>query len=330
MANITLYNVEAYKEEYYKIFSGVYNDFRQNAVSDYNFELEPLNYDNFVKSIEKGYIHCLILFEDSIPTGFLVYTTMISEALELNIIHCIGNENLNAKRKLLLEKFLEYNRHIMAEKVVTYPMLGKQAQFASEIVNYKFKMVNTSVLAFNLTDINSLNKEKEIFIPSLPKNYEITNWKEEYTAAIAQIINASFKDSSDALFDKRFTSINGATDIVNKIINSTYGKFLPEITKVLLYKNRPAGIIFANLTNDKIANIPIAAILKKHRHNGFGKIMLKQLMDNLINTALTEGWGLKELNVSCDSDNISAYLMYTALGFVQQYTYQQAYRPKSV
>ncbi len=328
MANLTIYKVEPYNENYFKIFSGVYNDFKRNAAVDYNFELEPLSYENFIKSIENELVKCLILTEDGIPTGFLVYTTMISESLELNIIHCLGSENLNVKRKLLLQKFLELNRYLMSEKVVTYPMLGKQAQFVSETENLGFKSVNTSVLAFNPSDITSINTFKDMFIPELPNNYSITNWKQSYLKASAQIINNSFKDSSDGLFDTRFCSQKGSLDIAEKITQSIYGKFLPEITKVLLYKNRPVGLIFANLTNNQIANIPISAILKKHRGKGLGKILLKQLMNDILTTAISEGWGLKELNVSCDSDNIPAFYMYTSMGFSQKYTYIQAYHPK--
>ena len=156
MANITLYKVESYNSNYFRIFSGVYNDFKSNAVSDYNFELEPLSYPNFIKSIEDGLLQCLILFEDDIPTGFLVYTTLISESLELNIIHCIGNENLNAKRKVLMDKFIEQNKILMREKVVTYPMLGKQSSFAEDIKTFGFKIVNTAVMGFNLTDISAI------------------------------------------------------------------------------------------------------------------------------------------------------------------------------
>ena len=43
MANITIYKVEQYNSAYFKIFSGVYNDFKKNAATDYNFELEPLS-----------------------------------------------------------------------------------------------------------------------------------------------------------------------------------------------------------------------------------------------------------------------------------------------
>ncbi|MBQ4078957.1 GNAT family N-acetyltransferase [bacterium] len=329
MANITIYKVEPYNSAYQRIFSGVYNDFKKNATTDYNFELAPLEYEPFIKSVEDGLLNCLILFEDDIPTGFLVYTTIISESLELNIIHCIGNENINAKRKLLLEKFIELNKHLMREKVVTYPMLGKQASFAPEIADFGFKTVNTSVMAFNLTDITAINKTKEVYVPKLPHDYTITNWKTVYFKDAADVIHQAFKESSDALFDSRFTTVKGCKDIVEKITDNVYGQFLPGITKVLLYKKHPVGFCFANMTNDKIANVPIVAILKKHRNYGFGKILLKQLVDNLLTSAITGGWILKELNASCDSDNISAVNMYNAIGFTEQYTYPQAYHSKS-
>ncbi len=329
MANITIYKVETYNSAYQRIFSGVYNDFKKNAATDYNFELAPLDYEHFIKSVDEGLLNCLILFEDDIPTGFLVYTTIISESLELNIIHCIGNENINAKRKLLLEKFIELNKHLMREKVVTYPMLGKQASFAAEIVDFGFETVNTSVMAFNLGDIAAINKTKDIYVPKLPQDYSITNWKTVYFKDAADVIHQAFKDSSDALFDSRFTTVKGCKDIVEKITDNIYGQFLPGITKVLLYKKHPVGFCFANLTNDKIANVPIVAILKKHRNYGFGKILLKQLVDNLLTSAITGGWMLKELNASCDSDNIAAVNMYKTIGFTEQYTYPQAYYNKT-
>ena len=96
-----------------------------------------------------------------------------------------------------------------------------------------------------------------------------------------------------------------------------------------MYKKHPVGFCFANLTNEKIANVPLVAIIKKHRNMGFGKIMLKQLLDKLLTSAITEGWSLKELNASCDADNAAAVSMYTAIGFTEEYTYPLAYHPKN-
>ena len=80
MANITLYKVETYNSSYSKVLSGVYNDFKLKASKDYNFELEPLEYNAFINSLDKGLLNCIVLLEDEIPTGFLVYTTLISES----------------------------------------------------------------------------------------------------------------------------------------------------------------------------------------------------------------------------------------------------------
>ena len=59
MGNILIYKVEKYRSEYFRIFSGVYEDFRSKAKSKYNFELEPLNYEDFIKSISDELIQCL-------------------------------------------------------------------------------------------------------------------------------------------------------------------------------------------------------------------------------------------------------------------------------
>ena len=87
----TNYQAQTLTKTLYKIFAGVYSDFRIAALDDYKFELEPLSYEDFIESIEKGLIKCIVLLENQIPTAFLAYTTIISEAVELNVIHCLGD-----------------------------------------------------------------------------------------------------------------------------------------------------------------------------------------------------------------------------------------------
>ncbi len=326
--NITsFYKTELYSDCYYKSFLGLYNNFKESAFKDYKFELEPLDYKSFIESIKKGLINCILLLEDDIPTGFLAYTTIISEAIELNIIHCIGTQNLNQKRSLLLEKFIEINKNLMKEKIVTYPMLGKQSAFASNISAYGFKTVNTTVFHLNLLDPLLANKINNIQTKKLDDNFSITNWNSSYFKIAPEVILQSFKDSSDALFDCRFTTYNGCCDIVHKITENIYGLFLPEVSKILLHKNQPVGFCFANLTNDKIANIPVTAILKKYRGNCFSIILIKNLLSDLLNYSIVNGNTPIELNVSCDSDNIPAVRMYSSTGFTKDYSYPTAYHP---
>ena len=327
MANILIYSVEEYNDSHYKIFSGVYNDFRQNAFSEYKFELEPLEYEDFVASVKDELIKCIVLLEDNIPTAFLAYTTVISEAIELNIIHCVGDENINHKRRLLLEKFLDLTKDISKHKVITYPMLGRQSDFVREITHYGFKLIGHCVTRFSLSNVNSIKILKSLELPVLEEPFSITDWSSIYFDKAVDIVHNAFKDKTDALFDTRFKSLQGTADIIEKITTGIYGDFLPAETKVLLYKDKPVGFCFANLTSQKIGNIPLVAVDKKYRARGFSKMLLKNCIENIVNTAINQGMPLLEVNASVDTDNYPAVKMYRAVGFKEDYHYPQAYKP---
>lgn len=324
MSETLTYKVQKYSDEYKNIFKGVYNDFKKRAFSEYKFELEPLEYEDFTVSVKEGLIDCLILFEDEIPTAFMVYTTEISEALELNIIHCLGEEDLNAKRKLLMDNFMSENKEIMKEKVVTYPMLGSQEAFTPEITNYDFKLIGLAVERFNFDNIKSIEIFKRYTQSELPEGYEITDWDAKYCDEIINVINTSFKNTSDALFDPRFLSKEGSTDILNKIVAGVYGKFLPDCTSVLLYKKKPVGLCFTNITAGRIANIPLIGMNKEHCSKGLGEALLYNSMTKLF---AIYGDALSEVNASTETDNYPALKMYRRLGFKEDYYYPQAYRP---
>ena len=324
MTETLAYKVQEYSDEYKNIFKGVYNDFKNKAYSLYKFELEPLEYDEFTASLNAGLIKCLILFEEQIPTAFLVYTTEISEALELNIIHCLGEENLNYKRRLLMDKFMEINQDIIKEKVITYPMLGSQDEFTPEITNYGFKLVGLAVERLNFSNIGSLEVFKAYKQKPLPEGYKIVEWDSKYKDEVVNVINTSFANTSDALFDPRFSSKEGCKDILNKITYGIYGRFLDECSSVLLHNKKPVGICFANITAGRIANIPLIGMKKEHCGKGLGEAMLHTTMTKLISKHLNH---LSEVNASTETDNYPALKMYRRMGFKEDYYYPQAYRP---
>ena len=81
-----MYETAILEEKFFRVFQGAYNDFRLRARSDYKFEIDPLVYDDFIDSFKNNLINCIILLEDSIPTGFLAYTTVPDDVIELFII----------------------------------------------------------------------------------------------------------------------------------------------------------------------------------------------------------------------------------------------------
>lgn len=328
MADLLLYKIDEYKEEYKKIFAGLYNDFKMKAMSRYKFELEPLEYEDFVNSISSGLLKCLILFEENFPTAFLVYTTVISESIELNIIHSVSDESRNNKMMVLLEKFLEMTLEERKTKPVTYPLTGIQADFYPFLTDYGFKCVNQSVMKFDFSDEESVSKIRNLRLPPLPEGYEIRTSCDFSGKNTVSLILEAFNNSSDALFDVRFKSRSGVKDIIFKIVGEIYGEFLPECTSALFRKNELIGLCFVNLTNSKIANIPILAVANKYKNQGFGTLLLKNSLVEVYSSVMNGKRALKELNATCDRDFLPAYKAYLSVGFKEDEFYKLAYKPK--
>ena len=153
-----MYQAAVLDEKYFKIFGGVYNDFRRKCRHDYKFELDPLEYNDFIEYFAKGLLSCILLLEDDIPTGFLAYSAALEDAIELYVIHCLGSENILDKKNCLMQKFLEVTAEKRKNALVSYPMLGIQTNFKDAISKYGFKFLDLAVVAF---DINNKKVLKE-------------------------------------------------------------------------------------------------------------------------------------------------------------------------
>lgn len=315
------------EQKNYRIFKPLYTDFKNKAYAEYKFELEPLDFDDFIQAVEKNLINCIVLFEDEIPVSFLVYTTTISEAIELNIIHSLSNENREQRNTALLKSFLEKTKTARTEKIVCYPMLGKQKDFITETSSFGFKFIGIAVLRFMMENTNSKEIFKMASYSELPDEYTLTYWKDEYFNEAVKVINKSFENSCDALFDPRFKTEEGTKDILNKITKNIYADFLPEATTVLLHNDKPVGFCFMNITGRKIVNIPIVGLLEEHRGKGFSKHMLKHSMNQIIKWQETNEKPISEINTNTETNNFQALKLYRHLGFKEDYNYPQAYLP---
>ncbi len=323
-----MYNARILTSHDYEALENLYEDFRSKAAGEYNFELEPLEYDGFLEAIDKDLIKCIVLYdENESPVAFLVYTTAISEAIELNIIHSKDTTNLSEHAKELLTKFLDVTKPLRREKIVCYPMLGNQKSLISVIAKLGFKFVGIEVLRYKFDSTAS----KEIFdrarVVKLPEDYEVTHWNDSYFEDAIEVINESFKDSSDALFDPRFTTREGTRDIITKIVKDVYAEFMPNSTSVLLYKGQPVGFAFMNLTGGTIVNIPLVGIKEEHQGKGLSTIMLKHSMDYIMKTIKLYATPIAEINTTTETNNLQALRLYKNLGFLEDYSYPQSYMP---
>lgn len=311
----------------YKAFASVYNDFRDRAVTEYNFELEPLDFDGFTEAVGKKLIECLVLYDNTIPVAFLVYTTAISEAIELNIIHSFKMENMVERAMYLIKKFLELTKAERLDKIVCYPMLGSQKNLIGDIARYGFKFVGIAVLRFMMAGTNSREILKITQLSQLDNEYRLVDWQDKYFEDAVEVVQEGFEDSADALFDPRFKTLEGTRDIITKIVKNIYAEFLPEATTVMLYNNIPVGFCFMNLTGGRIANIPIVSIRKEHQGKGLSKHMLKKSVEKLIEMADNGIKPITEVNTTTETNNFQALKMYRHLGFKEDYNYPQSYLP---
>lgn len=322
-----MYTTKILTAENYEKFEDIYEDFRSKAASEYNFELEPLDYVGFLEALDKDLIRCIALYEDDKPQAFLVYTTAISEAIELNIIHSLDKENFNLKAKELLTKFLEVTQTLRRSKIVCYPMLGEQKNLISVIAKLGFKFVGIEVLRFKF----DTNASQEIFdrarIVKMPEEYEVVSWDDKYFEDAVEVIYGSFKDSSDALFDPRFTTKEGTRDIITKIVKDVYAEFMPNSSSVLLYNGKAVGFAFMNLTSGTIVNIPLVGICEEHQGKGLSTIMLKHSMDYVLKAVHRYETPISEINTTTETNNLQALRLYKNLGFIEDYSYPQSYLP---
>ena len=317
-----MYSAKLLTVEDYEVFEDLYNDFYNKAASEYNFELEPVDYEGFLDSVEKHLIECIILYDNHEAVGFLVYTTAISEAIELNIIHCIQKENYLIHSKELLLKFLELTDKLRNKKIVCYPLLGEQKSLIGVIAKLGFQFIGTEVLRFKIEGTQSKELFSRARVVNLPTGYNVVMWSSIYFEDAIQIIQESFNNSADALFDPRFKSLSGCRDIINKVVKDVYAQFLPDATSVLLYNGKPVGFSFMNLT-DSIVNIPLVGIKEEHQGKGLSTIMLKHSIETILNDSRYKF--VSEINTTTETNNLQALRLYKNLGFIEDYSYPQAY-----
>ena len=209
-----IFQAKPLTENEYRAFESVYNDFRDRAKREYKFELEPLDYKGFIDAIRKELIQCIVLLEDSIPTAFLIYTTSISEAVELNIIHCCNMENIEERSRYLIKEFLNETEETREDKVVCYPMLGTQKELIHEVAKYGFKFIGIVVLRFMMFGTNSKEIFKMYEPEPLPEGYTLSGWDNKYFDDAVKVVNEAFENRAAPQFF--FLRLRVVTDGLNE------------------------------------------------------------------------------------------------------------------
>lgn len=301
----------------------VYNDFFNLSYTDYGYEILPLEFSDIKNLIPSGFLNILGLTENNIFKGFMIYSIVV-DVVEISIIHCVGGEDIIAKKEALIQALKEEVKDSGC-KIISYAMLGAQKDFVVNIAKYGFDFVGQAIVNFKFDNEKSMRIFAKVKDKPIPEGMEVVNWDDKYSYDIVKLIFESFKNMQDQKFDLRFKTLEGCEDIVYKITQNVYGIFLPDKTKILLENGVPKGFCFVNLTTDNIANIPLIGISPEIKYKGLGQLLLTKALYDVLQSAMKREMPLVELNATVDTDNLPAINMYRKLGFKESTAYPQAY-----
>lgn len=302
----------------------LYEDFEAKALESYGFEFLPIDFKTFCAALNQQLLHALILYEDEMPQSLLIYSLSdIDKTVEINVIHSLSSKNIKEKHTLLLTSLLNF-LDPKAYSLISYPMLGIQSEFTRHISNLGFKLVSQSIFRFNLDEKTSLKifKHKEV---NAPAHLSLIKWNEKYFNETAALIHNSFKESADALYDRRFLDLKGCEDVLEKITKDIYGKMLKKASFLLIDKEKPIAFCFANLSSPQIANIPLIGCQKEFSSMGLGSFLLKQSVGKIIEEVIKEKLFVVEINATASAQNNSSMRMYRSLGFKEDISYTHSY-----
>ncbi len=302
----------------------IYEDFRNKALKDYKYGIEPVEFHDFILAIDENRLGSLVVFEKEKPTGILIYSFEKHKVIEINAIHSLYDKYENNRRFVLLENLVNELKNKNDWKAVSYAMLGKQETFVRDSALLEFKFIGQSVVKFDFQSPVSFRIFKQAQTPDI-KGYSFDTWNERYKNQVIELTNAAFKNNKSINFDPRFLTREGTKDVINMIVNDLYGKFLPFQCRLILSNGNLEGFCLITMTAEDQVTIPLIATRKDSRGKGLGKILLKSVLSGFMKLIGDRKITLSEINATVDTDNYPAVRMYRRLGFKEDYFYPHAY-----
>ncbi|HSA05854.1 MAG TPA: GNAT family N-acetyltransferase [Candidatus Gastranaerophilales bacterium] len=302
----------------------IYEDFRNKALSDYQYSSPPIEFEQFKLNIENNFLKGLVLFENANPLGILIFYKEKHQTIEVNVIHANQEENECKIRYALLEALVKHLQDKNDWKVISYAMLGKQEAFVNEITNLNFKLVGQSIVKFDFKSPVAFRVFKNAEIPESP-DYKLAIWNEKHKEQVIELINLAFKNTKNANFDSRLLTKEGSEEVLNMILTNQYGSFLPSQSRLLLLNGNVEGFCLTTMVTQEKINIPLIAIRKNERNKGMGKFLLKSVLAGFVRLITENKILLSEINATTDTDNYPAVKMYRRLGFKEESFYPHAF-----
>lgn len=321
MAKLTIYRTEVIKAHHYEMMFDLYEDFLKKAEKDYLFYVDPINLEKVFECIRERILRGILLFENDELKAFLIYSTITSSSVDINIVHMIDNENSQERLNRLIDELFYQLKDAKIKKTITFPLLGVQKQHLETLKQQNFKIVENVIMAISKSEFQKFKPCKF----ELTEDLSLATWENFYFDNCSILLHKCFRNQRDALYELRYRTIMGTRDLLKKVIENEYGYFLSKVSTLLLQNNKVMGLCLANLATSKIANISHVALDENLRGRKLGEMLVNETLRKLINPNLSGNVDLDEINVTTNYDNEVAKKMYIANGFEISSQYQHAY-----
>jgi ribosomal protein S18 acetylase RimI-like enzyme len=323
----------------------IYKRFQTLAETQYRWDMAAVEFNNFQIGLSQGAVEGYMLLDkakaqnqpnDDI-VGFALFKQEAHRSIEMNVIHLEPEVSKKAALDCLMRRMLADWLERPDWDVVSYAMLGVQEELIMTMTWYGFKPAGQTIVRLNFLDpivMHVLKNQKDKAAP-LPEGYRLLSWSDAFRkvawrAEVAEVVHLAFKDKSDALWDPRFRTLEGARGIVQFIANGDMGQHLEQASSLLLKQDENGeehvvGFCFLVQTDVSIANIPLVGILPSEHGHGFGVELMRFTLFRVIDQIVRGQVGLTEINATLDTDNGPAIKMYRRFGFQEDYNYPHVY-----
>jgi ribosomal protein S18 acetylase RimI-like enzyme len=146
----------------------------------------------------------------------------------------------------------------------------------------------------------------------LRESIELIPWDKRFHDDAAELLYQSYRQHVDAMINDQYTSVMGATRLVENIIhNQGCGDFLTRVSRMAVHRptQRLAGILTVTCVRAGTAHIPQVAVGPSFQGLGVGTALMEAAFQDLAQE------GFEQVTLTVTDANVGAVRLYQRLGF---------------